>query len=204
MKSKIRKHFQRADNVLYRALERIGEPEITKTRVPKEYFPALCREIIAQQLSGRVGDVIFERFKKLLLGGRITPRTVSTLAKEDLRSTGMSNAKADFIKDLAEKVKLGELNLKKLADLEDEEVITELTKVKGIGRWTAEMFLMFCLGREDVFSHGDQGLKSAIKKLYNLKNPTHEEVETIVCKWSPYRTYACRILWKTIDGDKTQ
>lgn len=192
-------HFKTADPILFAALQKIGEIEHLVLRNTSDYFVALCEEIVSQQLSGKVADVIFARFKKLFPKEAITAKGVLAIPHEQLRGVGMSNAKTRYIKDLAEKVENKEVHLKKLAAMENEEVIAELTKIKGIGRWTAEMFLMFTLGREDIFSHGDLGLKNAIKKLYNLENPTKEAVEMITIKWSPYRTYACRILWRSLE-----
>lgn len=199
MNQKVKEHFRSSDSLLYQALEKIGELEVMTKRIPEEYFLSLCGEIIAQQLNGTVAEVIFKRFEKLFVKGKITPEGVLKLSDKQLRSTGMSNSKVGFLKDLAEKVSSGKLNLQKLKKLPDAQVIRELVKVKGIGPWTAEMFLIFCLGREDVFSYGDLGLKNALKKLYKLENPTKEELEKIVVKWSPYRSYACRILWKILD-----
>lgn len=196
----IRAHFQKNDAVLFAALEKVGTIEIITLRNTTDYFTALCDEIVSQQLSIKVADVIFGRFKKLFPKEKITTQGVLGLTHEQLRGVGMSHAKAKYMKDLAEKVESKEVHLEKLSSMENEAVIEELTKIKGIGRWTAEMFLMFTLGREDIFSHGDLGLKNAIKKLYNLENPTKEEIEAIVIKWSPYRTYACRILWNSLDN----
>ena len=110
----------------------------------------------------------------------------------------MSNSKAQFLLDLAQKVENKEISFAKLQKLDDEGVIRELVQVKGIGPWTAEMFLIFSLGREDVFSFGDLGLKNAIKKIYGLTNTTNADIAKIVIKWSPYKSYACRILWKSL------
>jgi len=122
------------------------------------------------------------------------------LSDKKIRSCGTSNSKVSFLKDLAAKVLKNDLKLNKLDKLSDDLVIKELTKVKGIGPWTAEMFLMFTLGREDIFSHGDLGLKNAIKKLYKFKKePTRKQIEKIVEIWKPYRTYASRILWKSLE-----
>ncbi len=202
MTQKIVKHFKTVDPILFKTLKTIGPLEFIDPRKPKEYFAALCSEIISQQLSGKVADVIFERFKKLFPKGNISANGVMKLTHEKLRSTGMSNSKAKFIVDLAENVISKKIDLEKLVLLHDEEVIRELMKIKGIGPWTAEMFLMFTLGREDVFSHGDLGLKNAMKKLYELENPTREEIEANSIKWSPYRTYACRILWRSLETTK--
>lgn len=195
----IKKHFQQVDSILYAVLEKIGTLEILTLRHTDDYLVALCDEIISQQLSIKVADVIFERFRKLFPGNKITARKILSLTDEQLRATGISYAKIRYIKDLADKVVKKELNFEQLHTMSNEGVIIELTKVKGIGNWTAEMFLMFTLGREDIFSHGDLGLKNAIKKLYKLENPTKEEIERITEKWSPYKTYACRILWKSLE-----
>ncbi|OGE30855.1 hypothetical protein A2631_04180 [Candidatus Daviesbacteria bacterium RIFCSPHIGHO2_01_FULL_44_29] len=199
MRQQIREHFSQADPVLSKLIDQVSEIEDLLSRESSQFFVSLCDEIISQQLSGKVATVIFERFKNLFKGEVITPYLVLKLSHEQLRSTGMSNAKARFIKDLSEKVLSGELDLVNIIALENSQVVEQLTKVKGIGPWTAEMFLMFTLGREDIFSHGDLGLKNAIKKIYQLDSPTKEEIEKIVSKWSPFKTYACRILWKSLE-----
>ncbi len=163
------------------------------------YFASLCELIISQQLSVKVSDVIYNRFKRLL-DDVIEPERVHTLSVEELRALGISNAKAKYILDLADKVITKQVHLESLKDMTEQEVIDELTKVKGIGRWTAEMFLMFSLGREDLFSTGDLGLKRAIEKLYQIKDPTVEKLLEISENWKPYRTYACRILWNSLDN----
>lgn len=199
MDKKVREHFRKVDPVLSRALADIGELEAMTTRVPKEYFSALCREIIAQQLNGKVAQIIFERFKNLFPRKKIDSKYLLKLKPEALRKTGMSHSKVKFLLNLAEKVESKIILLEKLKELDNENVINELTKVKGIGRWTAEMFLMFCLGREDIFSYGDLGLANAVRSIYKLENGTRKEIEEIVIKWSPYRSYACRILWRVKD-----
>lgn len=195
----IKNHFKTVDAVLFNALEKTGNLEVIKLRNTSDYFVALCDEIVSQQLSIKVAEVIFTRFKALFPKETITVSGVLSLSHEQMRAVGMSNAKVKYIKDLALKVFNNEVILEKLPELADEAVISELTKIKGIGRWTAEMFLMFTLGRENIFSHGDLGLKNAMKKLYKLEDPTKEEIEKITQKWSPYRTYACRILWNSLD-----
>ena len=121
------------------------------------------------------------------------------LSDREVREAGTSWAKVGFLKDLAEKTVSKEVPFSKLSDLDDEAVIEELIKVKGIGRWTAEMFLIFSLGRPDVFSHGDLGLRRAIEKLYKLADPSQEDIEAITIKWSPYRSWGSRALWKWYD-----
>lgn len=195
----ITNHFKKVDHILYEALQKTEKLKVIQLRNTSDYFVALCDEIVSQQLSIKVADVIFKRFKALCQDEKITVEQVLSLSHEQMRGVGMSNAKVLYIKDLATKVHNKEVLLENLPALDNEAVIEELTKIKGIGRWTAEMFLMFTLGREDIFSHGDLGLKNAIKKLYKLENPTKEQIEEITLQWSPYRTYACRILWNSLD-----
>ena len=142
--------------------------------------------------------MIFERFKNLFPKKQITATYLIGIKQEALRAIGMPNSKAQFLLDLAQKVENKEISFAKLQKLDDEGVIRELVQVKGIGPWTAEMFLIFSLGREDVFSFGDLGLKNAIKKIYGLTNATNADIAKIVIKWSPYKSYACRILWKSL------
>jgi DNA-3-methyladenine glycosylase II len=121
------------------------------------------------------------------------------LTHEKIRAVGLSNAKASYVRNLAEAVVCGDLPITLFDSMSDKEVFDRLTKVKGIGPWTAEMFLMSSLGREDVFSFGDLGLKKALKKIYGFKNePTKKEVEELICRWSPYKTYAALVLWASL------
>ncbi len=188
---RILNHFKKTDPVLFSIADDL---EIIEPRKTNEYFPCLCREIIAQQLHGKVASVIFERFRELFPNKRITPKNVLKFSGEKLRNVGMAWSKVKSIKDLSERVSSGSLDLKTLKRLSDGEVMKELTKVKGIGPWTTEMFLMFTLGREDVFSEKDLGLRKAIIKHYGKELP-QEHIE----KWSPYKTYASLILWKSVD-----
>ncbi len=193
-------HFRAVDPILFSVAQTITL-EAHPVRSPNLYFESLCSEIIGQQLSGKVADVLFDRFRKLFSRRKITPRAVLKMSEETLRTTGMSWSKTRFIRDLAHQVLTKSVQLDQLAQLSDQDVIVELTKVKGIGPWTAEMFLMFTLGREDVFSYGDLGLRKAIIKLYGFKkDPTVRQMDKIVNKWRPYRTYAARILWKSLDS----
>lgn len=191
-------HFKKNDPILHAV---IPDNFDTVQRKEIDFFIALCESIVSQQLSIKAADTIFARFKVLFPTTIPTPELTTKLSIEQLRAVGLSNAKANYIKDLAQKVYSKEIDLDHIKTLSNEEVITELTKVKGIGRWTAEMFLMFALGREDIFSYGDLGLRKAIQKLYKLKKePTPTQAEKIAKKWIPYRTYACRILWKSLDS----
>lgn len=209
----IQKHFESVDPVLAKALELIGEiPPITKKGSTSDHFTGLCASIISQQLSVKVADVIWMRFVHLFSNGKdwnkndpepsLDPSELLTIPDQLLRDQGLSWAKIKYVKDLAQKVLDREIDLESLDTLENDEVIIQLTKVKGIGKWTAEMFLMFALARPDVYSMGDLGLKRAIQKLYTLeKEPTEAQLQELTSKWSPYRSYASRILWRTLDNE---
>jgi DNA-3-methyladenine glycosylase II len=196
MIQKILNHFQKNDPTLFQYMQKYTlEVLPSKTNL----FESLCDEIISQQLSGKAASTIFDRFKKLFQKN-ITPKELILLPDEQIRKAGCSWAKIRSLKDLASKIESKELNLESLRDKNPDIVMEKLTRVKGIGPWTAQMFLMFTLGHEDIFSHGDLGLKKAINKIYNLENPTKNEIDNIISKWSPYKTYASRILWKTLDS----
>ena len=195
-------HFKKVDPILYGAFIEVvgknGKLKILTSKKSGSYFADLCEAIINQQLSAKVASTIFARFKKLYPKQRVTAKYTLTIPNDKIRAVGPSNSKVKFIKDLAKRIESGELRVENLSKMDNEEVSSELVKVKGIGPWTVEMFLMFSLGREDVFSKGDYGLKSAIKKLYDLKSmPTNRQLEKITSNWSPYRTYACMILWRS-------
>lgn len=196
---KIHNHFKNNDLILYSYIKKIGKLDPIIKDKPNNYFFRLCREIVCQQLSGKAGDAIFSRFLQLFPKGRVEPSNVLTISHEQLRRSGMSNAKVRYVKNLAEKIVNENFQLHTLDVLSDTEVVEKLTKVKGIGPWTAEMFLMFVLGRENVFSFGDLGLKKAIVKMYGFKKElTRKQVEKIISKWSPYKTYASRVLWESL------
>lgn len=201
MSVKIIKHFKASDPILHEVFIKVHKEYGDKVFALKKSgdpFVDLCESIISQQLSVKASDTIFQRILKLMPGSKLNPENVLKTKDEKLRSAGLSYSKIKYLKDLSQKVKNKELDLNILHRLTNEEVIEQLTKVKGIGKWTAEMFLMFGLGREDIFSHGDLGLKNAIKKLYKLEVYEEKTVEEIIIKWSPYKTYACRILWRSL------
>jgi len=199
MNKKILEHFRKNDPLLHSYAIKVKVIKILKKVDPENYFLKLCDAIAGQQLSGKAADAIFARFKKLYPKG-VTPKSVLETNHEKLRSVGMSNAKARYLRNLAGAVVNGKLHLDNLNNLSDEEVKRQLTQVKGIGPWTAEMFLMFTLGREDVFSHGDLGLRKGLKKIYGFKkDPSIKTAERIIKKWSPYKTYASLILWESLE-----
>ena len=191
------RHLSSRDKTLAKAIRRTT----LKPSVPeRNYFRSLAESIIGQQLSGKAADTITARFTALFPKKPFpTPRDVLTTSPAKIRSAGVSGAKAKYLKDLARHVANKRLDFHKFPKWTDEEVIAHLTAVHGIGRWTAEMFLMFSLGRPDVFSPGDQGLKNAIRKLYGFKKePTAKQMLRIAENWRPHRTAACRYLWKSL------
>jgi len=193
-------HFKKVDPILYAVIKSVEKLPSLPARRGKDYFVDLVDSIVSQQLSAKAAVTIFNRFKSLFKDKQITPKATLKLKDEKMRNSGMSYSKIKYIKDLAQKVEKGEIDLKKLDKLSDEQVIEELVKVKGIGKWTAEMFLIFSLKRTDVFSHGDLGLNNAIKRIYKMEKYSQTAVEKIVSKWSPYKSYAALILWRSLDN----
>lgn len=166
----------------------------------ESYFFSLTSSIVGQQLSIKAARTIWERFINLLPNKKVTPEHVLALSDQDIRDVGVSWQKVKYIKDLASKTLESGILFEQFDIMTDEEIITELTKVKGIGRWTAEMFLMFRMQRPDVFSYGDLGLRRGLEKVYSLKKePSEKEAERIVKKWSPYRTVGSCYLWKSLE-----
>lgn len=192
-------HLRSVDPVLATVIETIT---LESLRPNENYFEALVGEIISQQLSGRVADVMEARFRALFPNVKFPdPVTVLRAADEAIRATGISYSKISYIKNVARAAEEGALDKRHLEKLSDENVIALLTRIKGVGRWTTEMFLMFTLGRPDVFSYGDLGLKNAITRLYKLrKPPSSARARQISSPWRPFRTLACRYLWASIDG----
>jgi DNA-3-methyladenine glycosylase II len=195
------KHLRR-DKVLRKAIDRLVKiGHVMEARRRPNHFKALVIAIVNQQLSGKAADTIFKRFVALFPGGKFpTPEQVLAMPAAKMRKCGLSKMKVSFLKDLSRKVLDGTVDFRKMPKWSDEEVIEHLVRVKGIGRWTAEMFLMFSLERDDIFSYGDLGLRNAIQKLYGLKkHPTPAQAAKIAEKWKPYRTLASRYLWASLD-----
>lgn len=165
-------------------------------------FANIVENIIGQQLSGAPTKIITKRFIELFKT-KTFPKPIEILEMEDfkIRDTGMSWAKVKYVKNLSQAVLDGSLDLEKIKTLSDEEVITELIKIKGIGRWTAEMILIFHLQRPDVFSLGDLGLRTAVSKLYNVDRNDLKKIEKISLRWRPFRSLASRYLWKSLDNE---
>lgn len=189
-------HLKKSDPVLRAIIERVGP---CRMEFGPPEFASLAESIVYQQLNGKAAVTIFNRFAALA-GEPLTPEGILKLSDEQLRSVGLSKQKSSYMKDLAAKTKAGLLDFSKLPALSDEEVIEHLTQVKGIGVWTAHMFLMFTLRREDVLPTGDYGVQAAMKKHYRKrKMPKPKEMEKIARAWSPYRSVACWYLWRSLD-----
>ena len=170
----------------------------------KRLFRDVVEAIIGQQLSNKAANTIIDRFIKLFdKKGKNFPaaRQILQISDEKIRQCGTSWAKVRYIKDFCLATQDGMVELSKLPVLADEEIIIELTKVKGIGRWTAEMILIFTLQRPDVFSLGDLGLRTAVAKLYRIDRDNLKKIAKISSKWSPHRSLASRLLWKSLDNE---
>ena len=170
----------------------------------KQVHLALCSSIISQQLSTKVASVIYQRFLHLFNKKNPSPADILSLPAEALRGIGLSNAKAGYVQNVCRFFIENKVTDARLHKMEDEELIQYLTQIKGIGRWTTEMILMFTLGREDVFAVDDLGIQQAMTELYKLdatdKKAMKLKMIKLSEKWRPYRTYACRYLWRWKDG----
>ncbi len=193
-------HLTQVDPILAQYLHLVTYAPKKKKKSAQELFSDLCDTIISQQLSGKAAATIFARFQKLFDNSHITAKKLLELPDEQIRESGCSWAKVRSLKDLARKVDSGVVDLTHLQNRSDEEVKMTLIQIKGIGPWSAEMFLMFALEREDIFSYGDLGLKKGLMKVYGMKKePTQKQIAAIISKWSPYRTFASRTLWKCLE-----
>jgi len=195
-----RRHLMKADPKLNLVIKRIGPCELHSV-APKDPFVTLCKSIASQQLSLKAAATIFRRFEDLFPPDRRpTPERVMTLADDEIRACGFSRPKASFVKDLASRVLDGRLDLKRLHKHSDEEVMQQLVAVKGIGRWTAEIFLMFRLGRPDILPADDIGLMNAVHRAYRLrKRPDAKKLRQMGEAWRPYRSVACWYLWQSLN-----
>jgi DNA-3-methyladenine glycosylase II len=191
-------HLKKTDPVMRAIIERVGAYKI-QHRDPS--FETLVRSIVYQQLSGKVASVILGRLIAMLPDGRVTPDAVLKLTPARMRKAGLSKQKTAYIRDLARKTKQGHVKFETLTDLADHEVIEHLTQVKGIGVWTAHMFLIFALRRLDVLATGDLGVRSAIRKAYQLEELPHpQQMEELAIAWRPYSSVAMWYLWRSLEG----
>jgi DNA-3-methyladenine glycosylase II len=189
-------HLKKCDPVLRAIIERVG-PFRMQYGLPQ--FSSLAEAIVYQQLNGKAAETIFKRFAALA-GEPLTPEGILRLSDEQLRGAGLSKQKSAYLKDLAQKTAAGVLDFSKLPDLPDEEVIEHLTQVKGIGVWTAHMFLIFSLRRLNVLPTGDYGVQIALKRHYRKRKlPKPKDMEKIARAWEPYRSVACWYMWRSLD-----
>jgi DNA-3-methyladenine glycosylase II len=189
-------HLKKSDPVLRAIIERVGPCRMEFS--PAE-FCSLAEAIVYQQLNGKAAVTIFKRFVALA-GEPLTPESILKLSNEQLRSVGLSKQKSTYLKDLAAKTASGLLDFSRLPELSDEEVIAHLTQIKGIGVWTAHMFLMFSLRRPNVLPTGDYGVQVAVKRHYKKRKlPKPKDLEKIARAWEPYRSIACWYMWRSLD-----
>ena len=193
-------HLAANDRVMADVISRAG---LCTIKPHKDYYGELVDSIISQQLSVKAAATILGRFKALFGDKLPTPDQILVIGHDDLRSAGLSNAKAKYIKSLAEHVMSGQLELEKFDRLSNAEIIKELTAVNGIGEWTAHMFLMFAMARLDILAVGDLGIRSGIRQLYDLDHlPDASEIRSIAEEnnWHPYETVACWYIWHAKDN----
>ena len=193
-------HLSEADSRLAKLIETYPRPDFTPHT---NYYHELASSIISQQLNVKAAKTIEGRFKDLFGGAFPSPEQILLKDIEELRAVGLSRPKAGYIQDLASKVLDGTVDFSTIDSLSNQEIIDELTKVKGIGDWTVHMFLMFCVGRLDVLPTGDLGIRNGVGKLYDFQSiPTPEEVKIIADKnnWHPYESIASWYIWQSLDN----
>jgi len=189
-------HLRKSDPVMAAIIERVGACRMTYREAT---FEALARAIVFQQLSTKAASTIYGRFSEAA-GGAVTPEAITNLSVGEMRRAGLSKQKISYIRDLAGHALSGSLDLRRTEGMSDEEVIVMLTGIKGIGLWTAHMFLIFALRRPNILATGDLGVRTAIKKAYRKrKMPTHKDVEKIAKSWHPYCSVACWYLWRSLE-----
>jgi DNA-3-methyladenine glycosylase II len=189
-------HLKKSDPVMRGIIERVGA---CRMEFGEPTFHSLAEAIVYQQLNGKAAVTIFKRFTDAA-GTPVTPKGVLKLTEQQLRAVGLSKQKSSYLRDMAAKTESGLLDFKKLQDMQEADVIEHLTQVKGVGVWTAHMFLMFTMRRPDVLPTGDYGIQVAIKKHYRKRKlPKPKDMEKIAKAWSPYRSIACWYLWRSLD-----
>lgn len=192
-----RKHLRRTDPVLRELVDRIGPCTLKPKR---DRFATLVHSIVSQQVSGKAARAIYGRLRERLTN-RVTPESLAALAAEELRSLGVSRQKASYLLDLACKTRDGEIHFRRFGRMADEEIIEELIQVRGIGRWTAQMLLIFSLGRLDVLPVDDFGIRSAIQRHYHFSELPHRTaIEQLAVPWRPFASIACWYLWRSLDN----
>lgn len=192
-------HFQERDPKMARLIQSVGPFLLKRNR---NYFVVLCRSIVSQQISVAAADTIYSRFQKLCGGRAPTPECVAGLKDAPLKDAGLSRQKTAYLKDLSHRFLDKTIRSRQLIYLSNEEIIDRLTGVHGIGRWTAEMFLIFSLNRLDVLPVDDLGLRVAVQKIYQMKDrPDAKRLRTLGKKWSPFETVATWYAWRSLNSD---
>jgi len=194
-------HLKKVDPVMADVISRVGKCTL-EPREEWTHFDALVRSIVYQQLSGKAAATIHGRVLSLIGDGAKAPQRIVATSHDSLRAAGLSNQKASYVRNLAEHVLDGSLPVDSLHELSDDEIIASLTQVKGIGKWSAQMFLMFRLGRPDVLPDLDLGIQKGIQKAYRMRKlPTPKQVLTRGAKWAPHRTIASWYMWRILEVD---
>ena len=189
-------HLKKSDPVLRAIIERVGP---CRMEFGEPVFHSLAEAIVYQQLNGKAAVTIFKRFAALA-GEPLTAEGIAKLTAEQMRSVGLSKQKSSYLRDMAERAIRGELSFTHLPEMTDEEVTKHLTQVKGVGVWTAHMFLIFTLKKENILPTGDFGIRMAMKKHYHKRKlPNPVQMEKIARPWEPYRSIACWYLWRSLD-----
>ena len=190
------RHLKKSDPILCAIIDRVGPFRMT---YDEPAFASLAEAIVYQQLHGKAAATIFKRLTDLT-ELPLRPEGILKLSEEQMRGAGLSKQKLSYLRDLAAKAQSGEVDFAHLPDLPDEEVIKQLTKIKGIGAWTAHMFLMFALRRPNVLPTGDLGIQMAIRRHYRKRKlPNPQQMEKLAKCWEPYRSVACWYLWRSMD-----
>lgn len=192
-------HLRRADPVMAGVIRAVG-PYRLRPRRGRSHFHDLVRSIVYQQLSGKAAGTIHARFAALFPHRHVEPQRLLALSDDALRAAGLSRQKIGYLRDLAHKVHTGAVPLDRVRHMSDEAIIEHLVQVKGVGRWTAQMFLMFKLGRPDVLPELDLGIQNAVQRAYGLRRrATPDDVRRIGAPWTPYRSVACWYLWRSLE-----
>jgi len=194
-------HLKKSDTVMARIIAAVG-PCRFAVRSEGTHYHALFRAIQYQQLAGAAALAIHRRVQALYGGRDPTPDELLGTTDDALRGAGLSRQKLAYLRDLSARVASGDVDMQGIEEMPDADIVTRLTRVKGIGRWTAEMFLIFRLGRPDILPDLDLGVRNAIKRAYRLRKlPSSDRVHKIGANWAPYRSIATWYLWRSVDGD---
>ena len=193
------RHLKRSDPVLAAIMERVGPCRI-ELAYREPVFETIVRSIMFQQLNGTAARTIYDRLLQAA-GGKITPESLNALSDSEMRKIGLSRQKTAYLRDLTQRTLAGEIDFARLPAMSDEDVVEHLTRVKGVGVWTAQMFLIFALRRPNVMPTLDYGVQAAIRKWYRKRKlPKHAHIMKLARKWEPYCSVACWYLWRSMDG----